>query len=96
MPCASSCARRVRVGLEETDRRHREARHAEGALETLLVNDRLLHGMKLGAVGESFDRPHLSSPHRVRQDRAGIMRHVVYQDRARAALRAVAADLRAR
>src|SRR5947207_9367486 len=58
--------RRVRVGLQETDGRHCEARHAEGALEALLVDDRLLHRMKLRTAREPFDRPYLSSSHRVR------------------------------
>jgi hypothetical protein len=89
-------ARRVRVHLEETDRRHRETRHAEGALEALLVHDGLLHGMQLLAVGEPFNRLDLPPPDSVRQHRARIVRHIVDQHRAGAALGAVAADLGAR
>ena len=44
-------ARRVRVDLEEADRGHDEAGHAERALESLLVNDRLLHGVQRAVGG---------------------------------------------
>ena len=50
MPCASSRARGIRIDLQESDRRHDEAGHAERALEALLVDDALLHRMQR-AVG---------------------------------------------
>src|SRR5437588_6827137 len=59
-------ARRVWIRLQEADRRHREARHAEGALETLFVDDRLLHGMQLTPGREPFNRAHLPSAYRMR------------------------------
>ena len=94
MPCASSLARRVRVGLEEADRRHDEPGHAEGALEALLVDDRLLHRMQRAVGGgQPFDRDDVPVAHGVRQHRARIVRHIVDEHRAGAALGAVAAKL---
>src|SRR5690348_11053907 len=88
--------RRVRIGLQESDCRHREARHAEGALESLLIDDGLLHRMKLLAVGESFDRLHLPTANGMCQDGARIVRHVVDEDSAGTTFGAIAADFRAR
>src|ERR1035441_7437551 len=39
--------RGIWICLQEADRRHDEAGHAEGALEALFVNHRLLHGVEL-------------------------------------------------
>src|SRR5688572_3374016 len=93
-PVGKLFARRVRIYFQESNRRHHEPRHAERALEPLLVNDRLLHGMQ-GAVRrlEPFDRDHLFPTDRVRKDRARIVRHVVDENGAGAALGAIAAKL---
>src|SRR5262245_11378088 len=86
-------ARRVGIRLEEPDRGHDEPGHAERALEALLVNDALLHGMKR-AIGrsEAFDRDDLLSTYSVREDRARIVRHIIDEHGARSALGAIAAE----
>ncbi len=87
-------ARRVRVDLEEADGGHDEAGHAEGALEALLVDDRLLHGVQRAVGGgEPLDAHHAPVAHGVRQHRARVVRHVVDEHGARAALGAVAPKL---
>jgi len=69
--------------------------HAERALESLLVDDPLLHRVQLARrrVGQPFDRHDLLAAHGVREHRARVARHVVDQYRAGAALRAIAAKL---
>ena len=88
--------RGIRVGLEKSDRRHDEPRHAERALEALLVHHRLLHRVER-AVGrlEPFDGLNLPAADRVRENRTGVVRHIVDEHGARAALGSVAAQLRA-
>jgi hypothetical protein len=84
-------ARRVRIRLEIADRGHHETRHAEGALEALAFDHGLLHWMQRAiGLGETFDAHHLFSSHAMREDRARIVRHIVYQHGARAAFGAVA------
>ena len=69
MPCASSRARRVRIRLEEAHRGHDEARHAERALEALLVDHALLHRVQRAVGGrQSLDRHDLLAAHGVRED----------------------------
>ena len=91
-------ARRVRVGLEIAGRRHHEARHAERALEALFIDDALLHCAQLAGrrVGESLNRDDLPAARALGEERTRVVRHIVDEDRAGAALRAVAADLGAR
>ena len=86
-------AGRVGVDLEVADGGHDEAGHAEGALETLLVDDALLDGME-GAVGfsEAFDGDDLLAAGGMGEDGAGVMGHVVDEDGAGAAFGAVAAE----
>ena len=87
-------ARRVRVGLEEADRCHHESRHAERALEALLVHHRALDRMQLAIGGrEPFDRRDAASADRVRQHRARVVRHVVHEHGAGAAFGAIAPEL---
>ena len=47
---------RVGIGLQESHGRHDEARHAEGALKSLFVNDSLLYRVQrsIGAASPSM------------------------------------------
>jgi hypothetical protein len=86
--------RRTRIGLEIADGGHHEARHAEGTLEALALHDGLLHGVQCAIrLGEAFDADDLLPPDAMRQDRAGIVRHIVHQHGARAAFGAIASEL---
>jgi hypothetical protein len=86
--------RRGGVRLEKADGSHHKPRHAERALEAFLVDHPLLHRMQRPVGGgQPFDRHDLLPAHRVRQDGTGIARHIVDEDRARAAFRAVASEL---
>jgi hypothetical protein len=68
----------TRVGLEEPDGGHDEARHAERALEALFFHHRLLHWVQCAIGGfEPFNRLNLPAADGVRENRARIMRHIV-------------------
>src|SRR5262247_4379023 len=87
----------VRVRFQETDRRHDESGHAERTLESLLVDDRLLYRMQRAVcLLEPFDGLNLPVANRVRQNRARVVRHVVDEDGAGAALGTVATQLGSR
>jgi hypothetical protein len=76
---------------------HDEARHTEGALESLFLDDALLHRMQRSVrIRQAFDRQHFPVAHGVRENRTGIMRDVVEQDRAGAAFGAIAPQLGSR
>src|SRR5205809_977488 len=66
--------RRTWIGFEIPDRRHHEARHAERALEALLLDDRLLHRVQLHLIAlarrEALDRDDLLPARAVREHRA--------------------------
>src|SRR5678815_975463 len=80
-------ARRVWIRLEEAHRGHDEARHAERALEPLLVDHAPLHGVQRAVGGsESLDGDDLLPTHSVREDGARIVRHIVDEHRARTCL----------
>ena len=89
--------RRIRIRFQIAGGGHHEAGHAERALESLLVDHALLHGGQLagGGIGEAFDRDDLLAARALREERARVVRHVVDEHGAGAALGAVAADLRA-
>ena len=85
---------RVRVRLEIAHRGHQEARHAERALEALLIDHALLHRMQRAVGGrQSLDGENLLAAHRVCEDRAGVARHIVDEDGTGATLRTVAPQL---
>src|SRR5580692_11623234 len=89
-------SRGVGICFQESYGSHQEAGHAESTLEALLVNDALLHGMQRAvSAGKTFDGDDFACADRVREHRAGILRNIVNQDRARAAFSAVAAEFRA-
>ena len=83
--------------LEEGDRAHDEARHAERALESLFVDHGALNRMQR-AVGarQPLNRLNVAASDGMGQYGAGVARDVVDEDGARAALRAIAAEFRAR
>src|SRR5262245_18190321 len=86
-------ARGIWTLLEEADRAHDEARHAERALKSLFVDDGALDGMQR-SVGarKTFNRQYVANAHGVGQYRTGVARDVVDEDGARAALRPIAAE----
>src|SRR5574337_2033909 len=81
--------------IDEVDRGHDHARGAEPALQPVIVLERLLHRMQVAVLGEPFDRGHVRPLAACREDGAGLDRLTVDVDDARAALRGVAADVRA-
>src|SRR5215470_7024223 len=86
--------RRLRVCLQQGDRRHHLAHGAEAALRTQLLDKRGLHSVQF-AIGtlQPFHRGDLAAAHCVGQRRAGIDCQIVDEHRARAALTVVAAEL---
>ena len=80
--------------FQESHRGHNEAGHAERALEALCVDDALLDRVQR-AVGtrQPFDRHDFPAAHRVCEQRARIMRHIVDEDGAGAAFGTVAPQL---
>lgn len=75
---------------------HDEARHTKGALEALFVDHALLYGMQRSVrVSQSFDGQDFLAANRVRQYRTGVVRHIVQQNGAGAALGPVTAELSA-
>ena len=71
------------------------ARRAIAALHRAGVDERLLHGMQLIAVGQAFDRRDLRADGVGGHGHAGVDRHAVVNDRAGAALTGIAAKLAA-
>src|SRR5262245_42961894 len=92
-PARQLRAGRVWTTLEEADRAHDEARHAERALESLFVDNGALDRMQT-AVGarQALNGQDTSAADGVGQHRAGVARDVVDEDGARAALRPIAAE----
>src|SRR5687767_13890353 len=86
--------RGIRVGLEIADGGHHKARHAEGALEALALDDGLLHRVECAiGLGKAFYAHDLLASHAMREHRARIVRHIVYKHGARAAFGAIASEL---
>src|SRR5579872_2137099 len=77
--------------LNEADRAHDLARRAESALETVVRDEGGLNGMEAVALGDSLDRKQLGAVVAQRQSQAGINPLSIGQDRAGAALTAIAA-----
>ena len=79
--------------LDQADRAHDLARRAEPALEAVMRDERRLHRMQLVAARDALDREDVGAVVADRQRQARIDPSAVDQDRARAALAAVAALL---
>src|SRR5262245_23375015 len=74
--------RRVRVRHQITSGRHHEPGHAERTLESLLVDNALLHRTELAGlrVGKALDGEDLLSTGAMREERARVVRDVVHQN----------------
>src|SRR5690349_8219853 len=86
---------RLRVVLQQVDGRHHHAGGAEAALQAVALAERGLHRVQLAVGGEALDGRDLGALHLQREHRARLHRAAVHVHRARAALRGVAADVRA-
>ena len=86
---------RVRVLLEQPVGARHHAGRAVAALQAVLLVERLLQRVQHAALLEAFDGEHLGAVALHRQHRAGLDRHAVDVDRAGAAVRGLAADVRA-
>src|SRR5512142_118579 len=87
--------RRIRVRLEQCDARHHHPRRAEPALKAVLLVEALLHGVQTLCGLEALDGADGAAVRLDREDGAGLHRTSVEEDGARAAVRRVAADVRA-
>src|SRR5256885_5147688 len=87
---------RVLVALEKRARGHQHARRAEAALQAMLLGEALLHRMELAALLQPLDRGDLGAVGLHGEHRARLHRVAVEDHGARAAVRGVAADVRAR
>jgi hypothetical protein len=76
-----------RVGLlaEKGVRRQQQARCAEPALKRMGIRERLLKSAELVTVGEAFDRRNRAPINLRGEGETGAYRHLVEEDRARAA-----------
>src|SRR4029450_7201437 len=71
-------ARGIWTLLEEADRAHDEARHAEGALESLFVDNSALNRMQTAvSARQALNRQNTAAAYGVGQHRAGVARDVV-------------------
>src|SRR5215831_12827995 len=86
---------RVLVAREERAGGHEHSRRAEAALQTVLLGETLLHRVELASLLQSLDRGDARAVGLHRENGAGLDRVAVEVDRARAAVRGVAADMRA-
>src|SRR5262249_11480425 len=82
--------------LDEADRAHDLARRAESALEAVMGDEGGLDGMELVAARDARDRHDVGAVMAARQRQAGIDPPPVEEDRAGAALAAVASFLGSR
>src|SRR5262252_4404154 len=85
--------RRLRMLFEQRDRRHHEARRAEAAHQRIAIAERLLHRVKLRAVGQTVDGANLLAHNFNRKRRTRILGLAVDDHRARAADTSIAAAL---
>ena len=85
---------RIGVLAEQADGGHHHPGRAVAALEPVLLVERLLHRVQLPVLGEPLDRRHLAPVRLDGEHRARLDRLAVEQDRAGAARRRVAADVR--
>jgi hypothetical protein len=79
--------------LDQSDRAHDLAWCTESALETIVADEGGLDGIERVAVGKAFDRQNFRAVIAERERQAGIDSPAIDEDRARAALAAIAAFL---
>src|ERR1700682_5517651 len=82
------------VLVQEADDRHDHPGRTEAALQSVLLVERLLNRMELTVSGETLDRGDLGTVGLDTENGARLDRLAVDHDRARAAGRRVAADIR--
>src|SRR5919109_78452 len=86
----------VAVRAEQLDAGHDHARRAEPALKRVALPERLLEWMQFAVVRQALDRGYVAAVGLDREHGARLHRVSIEMDRAGAAHRRVAADLRAR
>src|SRR5512142_1242888 len=92
-PVADLLLARVRVLLQQTVRARDHSRRAEAALQAVILVERLLQRVQLAALREALDRQDVGTFALHGEHRARLDRHAVQIDRARAAVRRLAADV---
>src|SRR5690606_11013393 len=85
--------RRVRVTLQQGNRRHHHARRAEAALEPVLLPEALLHRVEFAVLLKPLDGTDLAAVGLHREDGARLDRYSVEMDGAGTATGGVAADV---
>ena len=95
MPSRISASIGVGVLVEEPGGLHDHPRGAEAALEAVLVPERLLERVEVGAVGHPLDGLELAAVGLDGEHRARLGALAIDVDGARAAVAGVAADVRA-
>lgn len=85
---------RVRIGFQEMDCGHDDARRAIAALQTMFLAKSFLHWMKAIAVCQSFDGLDVGAIGLNRENSAGFHGSPVEMNGTSAALARVAADMR--
>ena len=95
MPSRISLLGRLRVVLQQVDRRHDHARRAVAALQAVLFPEALLQRVQLAVRRQPFDGRDRRAVGLHREHRAGLRAAAVDEHRAGAALARVAADVRA-
>src|SRR5918999_233305 len=88
--------RRLRVGVEQVLGAHQDSGGAVAALERVMRPERLLQGVQLAVARKALHGLELRPVGLDREHHAGLDRVPVQQDRARAAVAGVAADMRPR
>src|SRR2546426_7522523 len=86
--------RRLRVALQHLVDRHDHPGSAEAALEPVLLPEALLDRVQLAVLRQTLDGHDIRAVHLDREEVAGFHRLAVHEDRARAALARVTADVR--
>src|SRR3989442_4423089 len=86
---------RVRVRRDERRRRHHHSRRAEAALDTVLLVEAFMHRVQLAILLEAFDGRNGGPVRLNREEGARLHGAAIEEHGARAAVRGVAADVRA-
>jgi hypothetical protein len=92
-PLADLALGRLRVVLQQPDRRHDHPGRAETALQPMFFPEAFLQRVQLAVRGEALNRRDCRSIGLHREQRAGLRAPAVDEDGAGAALRGVAADV---
>src|SRR5262249_22703752 len=95
-PVADFGLRRIVVALEQGLGGHEEARGADPALQSRVLEESLLQRMERLALGHALDGLHLAAVHLAAEDEAGADEAAVQHDAARAAVAGGAAFLATR